>query len=368
MHFRIQAHLLRKYRENCMYNFNVFDAARKQYDIPALPFLDAHRNQTLAEKPYQGLKILHNVPLTLATIFKIEALALGGAEVIVTTIKALPPEKRAIDLLEQANFKVQINHDFDEVFDFHLDCCGELLDLKPPKIGAVELTQTGSKLYQNQSLTYPVISVDDSELKILETFFGTGDGFSRALQQMVGTKMQNKPFVLFGYGKVGQGILYALKKFTNDITVIDIQPTLSIPGVRYIDAGNKSLIKQAIANSFCTITATGVKELITNYFGFNKEDFGSSLLTNMGADDEYGNNFETTDIAFNKMTFNFSLEYPTALHYLDPILYSHNIGIDLILNKSINNGCHPFPAPLASSILSKWQNSYGETLNHPLML
>lgn len=351
-----------------MYNFNVFEQARQHYAIPELPFMDAQRQQAFIEKPYQGLKILHNIPLTLITIFKIEILALGGADVTATCIKILPPEKRAIDLLKQANIKVQIEHNFHEQFDFHLDCCGELLDIMPPAIGAVELTQTGSKLYQESAHSYPVVSVDDSDLKVLETFFGTGDGFSRALSQLTGQEKNDKPFVLFGYGKVGQGILYALQKFTNNITVIDKNPMSCPAGVNYINAGDKAMVRQAISNAWCSITATGVKGLLTNYYGFKKDDFGSCLLTNMGADDEYGDNFEPGDVAFHKKPFNFSLEYPTALHYLDPVFYSHNKGIDLILSKEIGKGYHPFPSPLTHSILEKWQATYGENIHHALIL
>ncbi|MBA2650993.1 MAG: hypothetical protein H0U73_01790 [Tatlockia sp.] len=353
-----------------MYNFDVFDQARRQYSIPDLPFLDAQRKKTFSEKPYQGLKVLHNIPLTLAAVFKIEALALGGAEVTTTCIKMLPPEERAIDLLKQANVKVQLEHDFDEEFDFHLDCCGELLDLTPPKIGAIELTQTGTQLYKIASLTYPMISVDDSRLKILETFFGTGDGFYRALYHLVGAEMLNKPVVLFGYGKVGQGILYALRKFTNNITVIDVEtyPAPYPSDVNYINAQNKLLVKQAIANAWCTITATGVRNLISGYYGFKKEDFGACLLINMGADDEYGNDFEQDEVVFNKKTFNFSLDQPTALRYLDPVFYSHNLGIDLILSKKIPNGYNPFPELVTNAILEKWQSIYKENINHALIL
>ena len=352
-----------------MYDFSVFDNARKLYSIPELPFLDAQRKQVLAEKPYIGLKILHNIPLTLGTVFKIEALALGGAEVTATCIKILPPETRAIELLEQAHFKVQIDHHFEDQFDFHLDCCGELLEIKPPRMGAVELTQTGSKLYQNATLSYPMVSIDDSNLKVLETFFGTGDGFSRAIYQLAGTTLQDKSFVIFGYGKVGQGILYALKKITNNITVIslNIDSTTRQSGVTYIDATNKSLIKKAIINAWCTITATGVCGLITNYYGFKQEDFGSSLLTNMGAEDEYGDNFKQEEIAFNKKPFNFSLEYPTSLHYLDPIFYAHNAAIDLILSKEMNTGYNAFPEYFTNSILDKWQSIHQENITQALM-
>lgn len=362
----------KKFEANCMYDFSVFDEARLQYSVPQSPFLDEHRKQVMVEKPYQGLKVLHNVPLTLGTVFKIEVLALGGAEVVATSIKNLPPEKRAIDILLNAKIRVQIPHKFNERFDFHLDCCGELLELPDPVVGAVELTQTGSKLYHDRALSYPVLSVDDSDLKVLETFFGTGDGFARALYERSGEEVRNKPFILFGYGKVGQGIVYALKKFTDKITVIDVaeNPCASIisQNINYICASNVSEIKCSIAEAWCAITATGVKGLLTKQYGLNIKDFGSCILTNMGADDEYGDNFTEADIAFNKMPFNFSLEYPTSLHYLDPIFYSHNIGIDLILSQNINKGYNPFPTHLATSILYEWQRIYGENIDKALSL
>lgn len=351
-----------------MYDFNLLKQARETLPANSMPFLEAHREHMQHEKPYQGLTILHNVPLTLATVFKIEALALGGAVVTTTSPSFFPVEKRAADLLRQAHFKVQTEHQFHETFDLHLDCCAELIHLPSPKLGAVELTQSGSKLYQSVSVNYPVISVDDSKLKILETFFGTGDGFYRALHQRVGNDLHNKSFVIFGHGKVGRGIVYALKQFTPHITVIDIESNLTArsPGVHYIDANNTVLIKEAIANTFCTITATGVKNLISDFYAFDKTDFGTSMLTNMGADDEYGPNFELDDVVFDKRAFNFSLTEPTAFRYLDPILYSHNIGVDLILSNQVNSGYNPFPQDLAHNILDEWQSIYNENMDEAL--
>jgi adenosylhomocysteinase len=351
-----------------MYDFTMFDEIRLNYAIPKLPFLDESKQQLSQEKPYQGLKILHNTPLTLAALFKIEALALGGAEITATCISLLPPEKRAITLLEQANFKVQIEHKFNENFDFHLDCCGELSKVAQPLIGAIELTQTGSKLYQNNTPTYPVLSVDDSKLKVLETFFGTGDGFSRALYTFVGKEMYDKPFVIFGFGKVGRGVLYALKKISNHITVIDIfnKPHLSIPEVTYIQANNKLAVKEAISKAYCAITATGIKQIITDFYGLTKVDFGTCLLTNMGADDEYGENFAPQDVLSNKKPINFSIDEPTAYRYLDPIFYAHNAGIDLILSKQIKPGYNAYPPRIADYLLRKWQSIYNENIDDAL--
>ena len=351
-----------------MYDFTAFDKARERYNVPPLPFLDSARDRAREERPYQGLKILHNVPLTLVTAVKIEVLALGGASVTSMSTSFFSPEKRAVDLLQQAKLTIDLQPDSVTEFDFHLDCCAELLSRRAPKMGSIELTQTGSKRYHQALLDYPVLSVDDSKLKILETFLGTGDGFARALYQRVRDDMRGKAFVVFGHGKVGRGIVHALKQFTQDITVIDVETKQAArcPQVRYIDAKNKALVKEAIANAYCAITATGIKHLISEYYGLKKRDFGDCILTNMGADDEYGDYFDTSDVAFDKKPLNFSLEEPTAFHYLDPVFYSHNLGIDLILSKQISHGYNAFPHDLAQGILQKWQGIYNENLDEAL--
>jgi adenosylhomocysteinase len=352
-----------------MYDFRLIEKARTSEITSSMPFLAKQREEVQDTKPYDGLRILHNIPLTLSTVFKIEALALGGADVTVVAPKLFPVEKKAADLLKQANFRVLSERNFTSAFDIHLDCCAELIKLHPPKIGAVELTQSGSKIYQEANLEYPIVSVDDSKLKVLETFFGTGDGFSRALYQLVGDEKKQKSFVIFGHGKVGKGILYAIQQFSDDITVIDVLESFADkkPGIKYVDARNKSQVAEAIAGCYCAITATGIKNLITDYYSFTKAHFGNSILINMGAEDEYGVNFELNDVEFNKQPFNFSLAEPTSFHYLDPIFYAHNAGIDLILSKQVNKEYNAFPDKLALNILEKWQAIYNEDLQEALL-
>lgn len=350
-----------------MYNLDVFDKARTLYSVKELPFLTKMRQELASNPRYQGLRILHNVPLTLATAFKIELLALGGAEVIATSIKDLPAEERAVELLKAANITVLQEHTFTGFFDLHLDCCAELIGLPPPQRGAVELTQTGSVIYRQATLSYPLLSVDDSPLKIIETFFGTGDGFIRAFQNQVGIKaMFNKPYIVFGYGKVSRGIVYQLKKFSQDITVIDTKCPSVLRGVKFIAADNRQEIRHAISGAYAAITATGVSGLMTHYYHFFKADFGDCLLANMGAADEFGENFSEDEILFNKKPLNFSLVEPTAFRYLDPIFYAHNLGIDLILSTDLANGYHPFPPDLAQSILQNWSAIYQDNVEEAL--
>ena len=318
-------------------------------------------------KPYQGLRILQNIPLTLESVVKIHPLICGGASVDVRALSLLPPVKEAVELLADLNIKMITQPDAKERYDFHLDCCAELIHFMPPKIGAVELTKTGGMIYRSTSIEYPMISVDDSPLKFLETYFGTGDGFVRAIRETITKEIYGKKFVVFGYGKVGSGIIGSLLKFTDNIVVIDIddksQNSASQKGLKLVNGTNTELVKEAIKDSFCVVTATGMKGLLTDYYNFSEDDFGSSLLANMGAHDEYGSNFSEDRVLFSKKTFNFSIGSSTDMKYLDPVFYAHNYSIDLILSKKMESGYNAFPKKDALRILEEWSFLYGTDIS-----
>jgi adenosylhomocysteinase len=347
-----------------MINFNAFEEAHKKYTTAEMPFLSELRNKVIKNKPYQGLKILHNIPLTIEAVLKIETLILGGAEVTASCITLLDPNPDAIKILQNANVDVQIEHLFQGEYDFHLDCCAELLAAPNPRIGAIELTQTGSELYKNANPSYPAMSIDDSDLKLLETIFGTGDGFVRALKATDNWDLYDKKFTIFGYGKVGRGIAHSLMKLTDRIMVIDIDDgamhAAKKRGIKYIDGTDINKVKKEIQDSDFIVTASGIKGILTNFYHLKKSDCGNSILANMGAYDEFGDNFTESEILFNKKPLNFSIQEPTTMKYLDPILYAHNIAIDLILTKKMTSGYHSFPNYLAKEILEKWGSCHKE--------
>ncbi|HEX4044234.1 MAG TPA: hypothetical protein VHZ76_01030 [Gammaproteobacteria bacterium] len=349
-----------------MINFSPFETLHYKYPDSQIPFLKKELDFVLHEKIYSGLKILHNTPLTTAALLKVEILALGGAEITVSCISTLTPENEAIEILKSANVKIQIDHNFKEQFDFHLDCCGELIDILVPKIGAVELTQTGTQKYKIAQLEYPVISVDDSKLKILETFMGTGDGFVRAIHELFGNEIYGKKFVLFGFGKVGKGIAYALKEFTENIIVIDIKKAgfLFSEYVTpcFICSNEVAKIRKTIKDAYCVVTSTGHKEIMSNFYNFTKKDFGEALLANMGAEDEYGQNFTNSETLFDKQPLNFLLPEPTKIRYLDPVFYAHNRGVNLIMGNKLASGYSAFPSSMANDIINKWQAFHKESI------
>jgi adenosylhomocysteinase len=344
---------------------NAFELARDRYPLHKIPFLTKMINRVRIEKPYVGLKILHNTPLTIESVLKIEPLIAGGAEVTVTNFKGLPPRDEALEVLRAAHVPMLLVPESNAEYDFHLDCCAHLVAARPPRVGTVELTQTGSEIYKRVNAQYPVMSVDDSKIKILETLYATGDGFVRAMRELQGDEICDKHYVLVGFGKVGQGIARALNKISSNITVVDENISKLPPGtqenIRFIDARKIDEVKEIVRHAYCVVTATGVRGVMSDCYGLNKKDFSqATLLANMGGDDEWGDNFSAFDVLFEKMALNFSLPEPTDIIYLDPIFYAHNLGIELILSGRLNPGYNSMPEDVSTAILQGWQEFHHE--------
>lgn len=351
-----------------MYNLAPFDIARSYQPLTEIPFISKQCHYAQIKKPFKDLRIIQNIPLSLESICKLEPLVLGGAHVSVSINKAIQPssQNEAIKLVKEIGLEFCPDQDFKGEYDFILDCGAELANKICPKQGIVELTQTGSEIYKKLDLDVAIISVDDSLLKQLETFFGTGEGCVRAFRKLTGKNIQNQHFVIFGHGKVGQGVLYFLIKEHIQATVVEVDNT-QLAKVREKGFNalhiheDKLLIEQAIESAFAVVTATGVKNLISSHF--DKQLFKGKVLANIGVEDEYGENFENHEVLYHKQPINFSLADPTKMRYLDPSFFAHNYGIEHILTHKPEPGYHSFPKEMDDYIVKEWQKLFEEDLS-----
>ena len=340
-----------------MTDFTKLEKIYQVFSKNEMPFLSHSIEKMSKEKPLLGKKIVHNCHLTLSTLCKIAPLLVSGADITVTMTPSLKCHDGIIDLMRDAKIKFIEPANLKDDYDFSLDCCAGLIELIHPRIGAVELTQTGSMRYKTFRGNYPVISIDESRVKKLETLLGTGDGFLRALLYFTQQNITNKKFILFGYGKVGHGICKALRPYTKQIIIIEKKPELisEILHERKIALSIENLpeIKQQINNCFCVVTATGEKGMISNYF--DRADFENcEYLANMGSEDEFGEKFSDEDALYGKAPINFALAQPTLLKYLDPVFYAHNLCIEILLNKKLTKRFNYLPKKTCREIVNLW--------------
>jgi adenosylhomocysteinase len=344
---------------------DLFPAITGRFAAADLLFLRRARRRAVRTRPYAGLAVLHNVPLTGETMCKIEVLVAGGADLVVTSPTFMTPDPLCVGALRAAGVEFRAEHRFPEEFDVVLDCGGELEPLVTPRLGTCELTGTGTRRYRAAGPTYPVIAVDESRVKDLEALLGTGRGFVHAFRALVGEPIDGKPFLVFGYGKVGRGIVRALAPHAGRIGVVDVDraalAAAARAGCEAMHADEVGRVEDWARQAFAVVTATGVPGVVTA--AYDPGAFAGAHLANMGGEDEFGDAFAQADVLCAKQPVNFSVSDPALVRYLDPVFHAHNLGIDLLSCARPRPGVQPFPDFLADEIVDAWQRAFGERLD-----
>ncbi|MEG1980531.1 MAG: NAD(P)-dependent oxidoreductase, partial [Victivallaceae bacterium] len=187
----------------------------------------------------------------------------------------------------------------------------------------------------------PVFLADSGRVKVIETALGTGDGFCRAMKQLNLDSLAGKKFTVFGFGKVGLGITLRLLECGCSVTVVEAPEKLSAiqccPAVSYLD---RAAVNQALADSYCAVTATGRADAAGNCADFEQFFNSPLLLANMGVEDEFGASVPAERVLNHKKPLNFILQEPTKLKYIDPTMALHNLGAELLCGGKLPPGIH----------------------------
>ncbi|AOE50339.1 Rossmann-fold NAD(P)-binding domain-containing protein [Kangiella sediminilitoris] len=326
------------------------------YNSAAAPFMHNMLADYESRQPFKGMTVAHNVPLTQTTLLKIACLRAAGASVTVVNPSFMQEDPATIDVLKSEGITYQPLAEISGSFDFLLDCGAELIEQCHARQGIVELTRTGAMRYENYpDAQVPIVSVDNTRLKSLETCLGTGEGVYRAITELSQTSLKDKKLLIFGFGKVGTGIAYYFSKITPHISVADMLPQrlrqIDQRGYQPISAESLPQVESAIKEADIIVTATGIKNLIS--LSYPHEWFNHKILANAGAEDEFGFNFKDTEVLAAKKPVNFVLKEPTLMPFLDPIFYAHNIAIEDALDNT-KIGFRPLNRSMDEAIVKRW--------------
>jgi adenosylhomocysteinase len=180
--------------------------------------------------------------------------------------------------------------------------------------------------------------------------------------------IKDKKFVIFGFGKVGKGVAYFLKKHTDNIVIIDVDAqalkSAQDKGLNALDLNQFKEVKREIDSAYAVASATGIEHALSKSFKpKDKKVFEGKYLANIGID-EFGDLFDETEILYNKKwPINFALPDPTKMRYLDPSFYAHNLGPEIILSKDFEPGYHTFPEDIDDEIMKEWQDFHDEDIS-----
>ena len=292
------------------------------YRPEEFPALGGQCAEWSSSRPLERLRILDATPLFRNTLAKHRALLAAGAELVVATADEIPFDPAAAAKLDEWGIRHVHNCGENEKFDLVLDC-GGIHACLAPRLGFVELTRTGVPRFADSAL--PVISVDGSRLKQIETALGTGDGLVRAMRQLGYDDFQGKRAVVFGGGKVGRGIAVALRSAGALPAVVDDRARwVELDRVRWIDRADREQVRRETAAAWCAVSATGVAGALAEY------DLGSVmsspvLFANMGVEDEFGERIPAERVLGGKKPLNFLLDEPTRMPYIDPVMALSNL-------------------------------------------
>jgi adenosylhomocysteinase len=303
------------------------------------PALAAQAERWRTERQPSGLHILCGTPLFLNTLAQFAALLAGGADLAVVYFDELGFDPSIPDFL--AGIGIPAYHGVDEAiasgieFDVVLDCSA-LNRRVPVRFGYCELTRSGIHVYESEPPDKPVFAADSGRIKSIETVLGTGDGCLRGLRH-IGFDPAGKTVLLFGHGRVGRGIEFALTQAGASVRIVD-------------PAQGKPFTPSLLDGIDVVISATGILHALAPFASLLLES--GALLVNMGADDEFGPDVPPDRAVNEKRPVNFMLREPTSTRYIDPTLALHSAGILELMRSSAASGILIPPVELEDSILA----------------
>ncbi|MBR2058281.1 MAG: adenosylhomocysteinase, partial [Fibrobacter sp.] len=150
-------------------------------------------------------------------------------------------------------------------------------------------------------------------------------------------------FVVFGSGKVGQGIVLQLLRSGADVHVVTdcsrgANPFLDANGVPVTDCNDLDAVASLVRGADFVVTATGVKGALDRPQVVEALLASGAVLANMGVEDEYGPNVPASRVLAEKKPLNFILEEPTHLKYIDASLALHAALGELLVNEARGSG------------------------------
>ncbi len=311
----------------------------QRYDVAEYPALRRQIHDWQEQKPLQGMKLLDGTPLFTNTLVKFLPLLAGGAELTVAVSDAIPYDAALLPLLEEWGVPVVKNATAGD-YDCILDCGGSHARLTP-KLGVVELTRSGFYHYESSKL--PVILVDDSRVKTIETCLGTGDGFMRGMEKLGYRDWKGKNVVIFGYGKVGRGVAYYCHEKGAVVTAVDRAEVPVAEYVMLIDKNDRKAIQAAVREAWCVVTATGVRHALHGNGAAEILRDGDQLVAAIGIEDEWGDQLPMERRLCGGTAVNFLLDEPTQLRYIDATMALSNAAVLELKNGRIPAGVHRIP-------------------------
>ncbi|MHA2252533.1 MAG: NAD-binding protein [Candidatus Kariarchaeaceae archaeon] len=334
-------------------------------EMPIFQYLikDYQKSQPFLDKNIAIAHVL--VPNILPMIYSV---IIGGGKVTITNCCPPTIDNATIDLLTEAGCTVNLDLPSAKEFDYALDCTAHFVDFAP-KYGVVEVTRTGIHRYKQKASSTIVVNVDNTKSKMIETFIGNPKAVLRGINTFIEdphTYLSGKTMAIIGFGKIGRGLARLFKQYCRIIVVdiddraLNIAERLNFETVKLIE--DKQLNTENIKTTDIFITSTGHPGVVSNRF--IKSSLNASLFLNVGASDEYGDDYSVEEVFMSKdKPFNFNLIPPTENKYIDPILAAQVEGLRYLVSTQLETGIHDLPHVLDQELVDMFVKYNQEDLS-----
>lgn len=258
---------------------------RESEKLPELlelfPLMDRLAEYLQNSGSLNGVKIGWHCHLTQLTLLTAEALVAGGAKLFLSECNPATSDSDAIESIRKLGASVFTGDDSpDKVLDFSpqlLTDTGFVLterflarpEAKRPKsvIAGSEITTSGIEKIrklaaQGKQLPLPVVNINGGMLKArIENFHGVGDGVVDLLRKITGRSLSGLNTVVLGYGPVGAGVAFHLRKEGAIVNVVDTDPVRRL--IAHFDGFSVNDCLQSLQSANIVVTATGKRKVIS---------------------------------------------------------------------------------------------------------
>lgn len=242
--------------------------------FPLMEILGKHLKK---EGSLKGVKVGWHCHLTQLTFLTAKALVDGGAKLFLSEVNSATTDDEAVESIRNLGAKVYCGSDSPEkvlqhspqvLTDTGFVIIDRYLSMKESErpssvIAASEITTSGvEKLRACKNLPIAVVNINAGLLKArIENFHGVGDGVVDLLRRLTGRSLSGLNAVVVGYGPVGSGVAFHLRKEGGLVNVVDNDPVRRL--IAHFDGFAVKELMASLEDADIIVTATGKKNIIT---------------------------------------------------------------------------------------------------------
>jgi adenosylhomocysteinase len=243
------------------------------------PLLELVADHLSKSGVFTGARVGWHCHLTELTAAAVQALIKAGAKVYLSECNSATTDDAAVEVMREAGAQIYLGadsaecvlvNDIDLISDTGFALIRAYLDqrhrplteLQLRVLGACEITTSGiTKLNEAKDVNLPVININSGALKHrIENFHGVGEGVIEAFSSLIGRSPSGMNCCVLGYGPVGAGAAFYLRRSGASVTVIEKDPVREL--IAHYDGFKTKTIKDAVAEADMLVTATGQASVI----------------------------------------------------------------------------------------------------------